>query len=164
MIRTVLHVPKTALRRQGAPVVAAYNSPNMSIRELILRTAPSSCSRGFNKFSLLPRVGVAIPPMPSGSFLFASGLHLGMNPRVLGSINIAARIYSSQPPKSPRSRLASGIGMVGAGGMLLLGKGKYLIGALKLTKFASLGSMLLSVGAYTAFCKWNTYFICFQKF
>jgi len=35
--------------------------------------------------------------------------------------------------------------------MLILGKGKYLLGALKLTKFASLGSMLLTVGAYTAF-------------
>jgi hypothetical protein len=43
--------------------------------------------------------------------------------------------------------------MIGAGGMLLLGKGKYLLGALKLTKFASLGSMLLTVGAYTAFCE-----------
>ncbi|KAL7531240.1 hypothetical protein ACHAWF_003683 [Thalassiosira exigua] len=35
--------------------------------------------------------------------------------------------------------------------MLILGKGKYLLGALKLTKFASLGSMLVTVGAYTAF-------------
>jgi len=41
--------------------------------------------------------------------------------------------------------------MIGAGGMLLLGKGKYILGALKLTKFASLGSMLLTVGAYSAF-------------
>jgi len=41
--------------------------------------------------------------------------------------------------------------MITAGGALLLGKGKYIFGALKLTKFASLGSMLLTVGAYTAF-------------
>lgn len=34
---------------------------------------------------------------------------------------------------------------------MLWGKGKYILGALKLTKFASLGSMLLTVGAYTAF-------------
>lgn len=32
-----------------------------------------------------------------------------------------------------------------------MGKGKYILGALKLTKFASLGSMLVTVGAYTAF-------------
>jgi len=63
------------------------------------------------------------------------------------------RIYSSssQPPNTPRNRLISVLGTVGAGGMLLLGKGKYILGALKLTKFASLGSMLLTVGAYTAF-------------
>lgn len=64
------------------------------------------------------------------------------------------RIYSSQQGGgSPRNRLVSSLGMIGAGGMLLLGKGKYLLGALKLTKFASLGSMLLTVGAYTAFCE-----------
>ena len=64
------------------------------------------------------------------------------------------RIYSSsssQPPNTPRNRLISILGTVGAGGMLLLGKGKYVLGALKFTKFASLGSMLLTVGAYTAF-------------
>lgn len=66
----------------------------------------------------------------------------------------AVRIYSSsssQPPNTPRNRIISVLGTVGAGGMLLFGKGKYLLGALKLTKFASLGSMLLTVGAYTAF-------------
>lgn len=41
--------------------------------------------------------------------------------------------------------------MLGAGGLMLMGKGKYILGALKLTKFASLGSMLVTVGAYTAF-------------
>ena len=65
----------------------------------------------------------------------------------------AARALSTRPPQPPRGRLASGIGMLGAGGMLLLGKGKYLLGALKLTKFASLGSMVLTVGTYTAFCE-----------
>ena len=33
----------------------------------------------------------------------------------------------------------------------MAGKGKYLIGALKLTKFASLGSMLITVGTYSMF-------------
>lgn len=41
--------------------------------------------------------------------------------------------------------------MLGGAGLLLWGKGKYILGALKLTKFASLGSMLVTVGAYTAF-------------
>jgi hypothetical protein len=159
MIRTIQSigqaVPKIALR-QGKPVVDAQNSSNMSILNMILRTTTPR----FNKFSPLFRAGMATdkrapsPIMSSGSTIFASGLRLGIYPHILGSSNIAAiRIYSSQPPKSPRSRLVSGLGMVGAGGMLLLGKGKYLIGVLKLTKFASLGSMLLTVGAYTAFCE-----------
>lgn len=37
---------------------------------------------------------------------------------------------------------------VGAGA-LILGKGKYILGALKLTKLAPLASMAVSVGAYT---------------
>lgn len=40
---------------------------------------------------------------------------------------------------------------MGTGLILLAGKGKYLLGALKLTKFASLGSMLLTVGTYSMF-------------
>jgi len=80
---------------------------------------------------------------------------IGMHYRYqLGSSHFAAiRIYSSsqRPPNPPRNRITSGLGMLGAGGLMLFGKGKYILGALKLTKFASLGSMLLTVGAYTAF-------------
>ena len=79
---------------------------------------------------------------------------LGMlHPYLLGTTHFAAiRLHSSQrPPNPPKGRIASSLGMIGAGGMLLLGKGKYILGALKLTKFASLGSMLLTVGAYSAF-------------
>jgi len=165
MIRSVqllgLTVPKFALQL-GTP--AAQKPLNTRTLNTFLRTTPRNNLHSFNKFSLSPRVGMATglrtpsPTMSYGSSIFASCLHLGMYPHVLGSSNSAAiRIYSSQPPKSPRNRLVSGLGMVGAGGMLLLGKGKYLIGALKLTKFASLGSMLLTVGAYTAFCECRTF-------
>jgi hypothetical protein len=45
--------------------------------------------------------------------------------------------------------------MQGAGlfsaGAVLLGKSKYLIGALKLTKLASLGSMVFTIGTYSMF-------------
>jgi len=37
----------------------------------------------------------------------------------------------------------------GGSALVLASKGKYILGALKLTKFASLGSMFLSVGAYS---------------
>ena len=49
------------------------------------------------------------------------------------------RIYSSSSQRPPRGggRLRSSIGMITAGGALLLGKGKYILGALKLTKVRS---------------------------
>lgn len=73
------------------------------------------------------------------------------SPYFLGASHHAAvRIYSSRVPP-PNNRLRNGLATLGAGGLMLWGKGKYILGALKLTKFASLGSMLLTVGAYTAF-------------
>lgn len=61
--------------------------------------------------------------------------------------------FSSSSPKPPPggNKLARGIGLAGTSALVLFGKGKYILGALKLTKFASLGSMLLSVGTYSMF-------------
>ena len=110
----------------------------------------SEITCGSIAFPALPRSG---PPSVVAAF--------GAHSHLLGAGHFAAvRIYSSQPPNPPRGRIASGLGMIGAGGMLLLGKGKYLLGALKLTKFASLGSMLLTVGTYSVFCEWPFCFYC----
>jgi hypothetical protein len=169
-----LIVPKIAMRREGTSVLLAAlrNSPNESYA--ILKSTPRTSTTPYNHrlnarsspFSRNLGIGVidkGTPPpiIPHGSSIFACGMRLGMYPHVHGPSNLVAMriMHSSQqpPPNTPRNRLVSGLGMVGAGGMLLLGKGKYLVGALKLTKFASLGSMLLTVGAYTAFCE----FVCF---
>jgi len=40
---------------------------------------------------------------------------------------------------------------LGTGALLLFGKTKYILGALKLTKLASLGSMVLTIGTYSMF-------------
>ena len=48
------------------------------------------------------------------------------------------------------NRWAQGVGVVGAASVLL-GKTKYVLAALKLTKLASLGSMLVTVGTYSMF-------------
>jgi len=48
------------------------------------------------------------------------------------------------------NRFAQGAGLLG-GASLLFGKTKYVLAALKLTKFASLGSMILSIGTYSMF-------------
>jgi Zn-dependent protease len=58
-----------------------------------------------------------------------------------------------RPPSNP-NRLAQSLGALGTGVVVLFGKGKYLIGALKLTKLASLGSMLVTVGTYSVFFGW----------
>jgi len=52
-----------------------------------------------------------------------------------------------------KNRLAQGVGLVGAASVLL-GKSKYLVGALKLTKLSSLGSMALTIGTYSMFFGW----------
>jgi len=49
------------------------------------------------------------------------------------------------------NKITRGLGVVGTGAILLWGKGKYLLGALKLTKLASLGSMFLTIGTYSMF-------------
>jgi Zn-dependent protease len=54
-----------------------------------------------------------------------------------------------RPPGN--NRLSKGLGVLGTGGLLLVGKGKYLLGALKLGKLATLGSMLATVGTYSMF-------------
>jgi len=53
-------------------------------------------------------------------------------------------VYEFFPRRSSRF-----LGALCAGSMLLFTKSKYVVGALKLTKLSTLGSMLLTVGAYT---------------
>ena len=76
-----------------------------------------------------------------------------LTPFPLGSLHnnlgaLACYSTSGGPPRGGGNRFGILGGMLGAGAMLM-GKGKYLLGALKLTKFASLGSMVVSVGAYS---------------
>ena len=75
----------------------------------------------------------------------ALGVHLG-----------AASQFSSwgsgggrKPPG--KNRVAHGLGVLGSGALVFWGKGKYILGALKLGKLASLGSMFVTVGTYSMF-------------
>ena len=47
-----------------------------------------------------------------------------------------------------------GASILGAGALVMASKGKAILGALKFTKFASLGSMLMTVGTYSMFFGW----------
>jgi Zn-dependent protease len=69
--------------------------------------------------------------------------------RALSSQSNGNRPTGPNPP--PRNRLTAGLATAGTGAAILFGKGKYVLGVLKLTKFASLGSMLVTVGTYSMF-------------
>lgn len=76
-------------------------------------------------------------------------------PNPVTSVHLGALSYSSsssggRKPAPKNNRMATA-GALGTGALVLFGKGKYILGALKLTKFASLGSMLLTVGTYSMF-------------
>jgi hypothetical protein len=57
------------------------------------------------------------------------------------------------PNRSSSNRWAQGVGILGAASVLF-GKTKYVLAALKVTKLASLGSMVLSIGAYSMLFGW----------
>ena len=60
----------------------------------------------------------------------------------------------NRPNRSSSSnRWAQGVGILGAASVLF-GKTKYILAALKVTKLASLGSMVLSIGAYSMLFGW----------
>jgi len=63
----------------------------------------------------------------------------------LGSVSYLSRW---RPPNTS-NRNQGLLGLLGTSAIVLAGKGKYVLGALKLTKFASLGSMIVSIGAYS---------------
>jgi len=62
----------------------------------------------------------------------------------------AVQQFSVDRPPQNRGRLGL-VGAVGTSAIILASKGKYLLGALKLTKFATLGSMLVTVATYSMF-------------
>ena len=65
-----------------------------------------------------------------------------------------SRFPQVKPPnQSTSSRWAQGVGVLGAASVLL-GKTKYVLAALQVTKLASLGSMVLSIGAYSMIFGW----------
>jgi len=55
------------------------------------------------------------------------------------------------PPPPPKRSLGSMVSMAGTGALLLFGKTKYVLVALKLTKLAPLASMVITVGTYSMF-------------
>ena len=84
-----------------------------------------------------------------------SGLHNHARP--LGLLHLGAVSHFSslgggggrKPPSG--NRIFQSIGIAGSAGLLLLGKGKYILGALKFGKLMTLGSMVITFGSYSMF-------------
>jgi Zn-dependent protease len=68
----------------------------------------------------------------------------------LGAVTHFSSFFGGGGGKKPPNRLAQSAGLIG-GAAMLFGKTKYILAALKLTKLASLGSMVLTVGTYSMF-------------
>ena len=130
-----------------------------------VHTHPYKEIRSFSSMhtpSLLGRVGTSSLASSSGSS-FPRIRHRQLNrhpypqmPPMASSIGSIAS-FSSQnnnltprPPPNNRS-LGNIAGMLGTGGLVLFGKTKYVLAALKLTKLAPLGSMIFTVGTYSMF-------------
>jgi len=110
-------------------------------------TSPISCSMFRVKFSQLHSTTFGGKRTIRQTIL--NHIYIHSKPAVYAA---QMKLFSSHPnPPRPPNRILGALGTVGASAILLAGKGKYILGALKLTKFASLGSMLLTVGTYSAF-------------
>lgn len=62
-----------------------------------------------------------------------------------------SRSRQTRRPPPNKSNIGNAAGMIGTGALVLFGKTKYVLAALKLTKLAPLGSMILTVGTYSMF-------------
>jgi hypothetical protein len=88
----------------------------------------------------------------AGAVAYFSSLGTGNGRNSLGPVSHFSSRGSGGNRKPPMTnRVASGVGLVGSGALLLWGKGKYIFGALKLGKLATLGSMFVTVGTYSMF-------------
>jgi hypothetical protein len=104
-------------------------------------------SRTVNSFSIAPSLFRKTTPFPTGVLSSLSQFSSDDGPG--GKRSPYTQV---SPPPSSR-RWAQGVGLLGAASVLF-GKTKYLLAALKLTKLASLGSMFLSIGAYSMIFGW----------
>ena len=118
-----------------------FSSPSFSRYE---RATNSSL-----RHKLQPQI-ISTPFVRSSVNIFQQTVRINSKNNSLGTLSYFS---SSQFPNNNKggNRWTRGAGLLGAGGMVLLGKGKYLLGALKLTKLASLGSMFVTIGAYSVF-------------
>jgi len=106
----------------------------------------------FHKVLSYP-TGRLLRPIPTSNLHWMKRNGLGHQSLAanLGSVSCLSNWGGGGGRPGGGNRAVQGMSALGAGAILLWGKGKYVLGALKLTKMASLGSMVLSVGTYSMF-------------
>lgn len=109
---------------------------------LLHRDLITCASSTIHTFSQTPPIAQPNPSFYQRNPNYILGTTTGILARTLSSSN------TPRPP--PRNRWAAGAGVVATASMLF-GKTKYLLAALKVTKLASLGSMVISIGTYSMF-------------
>jgi Zn-dependent protease len=119
------------------------SSPLQASYSQLCRASKTVTLRSWNN---LTRSGS--PLVRSSLSPFISPLHSPMNIHAGSITYFSSQFPGGKKPSGPR--WMQGASMLGAGA-LLLGKGKYVLGALKITKLASLGSMVLTIGTYSMF-------------
>ena len=133
----------------------------MSIRQLlspICAHAGRSSQILSSSFRVYSKTSEVALPITSRSFRNQYGPSASLFTRSVLTRSTAVPLAVHLAPLSSWNRLPRGnsrwtqsLGVIGTGALLLWGKGKYILGALKLTKLASLGSMVVTVGTYSMF-------------
>jgi hypothetical protein len=142
--RNVGNVTATSLRVSLISSASSnISSTRMGSRVFMTTARP----RTLNSFAISPFLFRKPTPMPT--YVLSSLSHFSTDEGPGGRRSPYTQV---NPPPSSR-RWAQGVGLLGAASVLF-GKTKYLLAALKLTKLASLGSMVLSIGAYSMIFGW----------
>lgn len=159
MFRSLVASPLT---RQAGCLISRRQTPLLSSLGGRIASAPifvaAPTKPSVRIFSQLSYRSSLHSPRPTGLIPKSRLQPYGLLPNTLLSTQLGAVTHFSsffggggkRPGGGKGGRIGQAVGVVGAAS-LLFGKTKYILAALKLTKFASLGSMVLTIGTYSMF-------------
>ncbi|EEC44930.1 predicted protein [Phaeodactylum tricornutum CCAP 1055/1] len=124
-----------------APSIRVYSHWNRPVR---------ASSNTYTRTAVSTRVNTRSGTLYGSPVLQRLGpFHNGLSPH-LGAVAHFSSFFGGGKRPPSNNRIAQGAGMLGAASVLF-GKTKYVLAALKLTKLASLGSMVVTIGTYSMF-------------
>ena len=166
--RVVLSLPLITARCWSSSTAASWTTKHSLVLRMprVLPMASAAVLTTHNNYTTLGRPSASSSLVRRPLSLWGTAIPLGAlsSPSPLPSSSPSSSLssplgavatFSSRPPPgksgAPKGggRMGLGAGGLITGAAVLLGKGKYILGALKLTKFASLASMFVTIGAYS---------------